>query len=160
MPPGLAFREPARWERKGWTSNVDAKGCRPGRTAFRAIESLALRKFACELQVLGQIFLGERTLNVALTQQFLEVPAGHLRQCCCFRHRQNTPLVKGQRQLLPQRRFNFIGRKAQCRDHVIGYCQRHLRHTQQYSMGPRFLKRGKFLTDMAERPPSKEHVQP
>jgi len=79
---------------------------------------------------------------MALTQQFLEVPARHLRQSCCFRYRQNPSLVKRQRELLPQRRFNFIGRQAQRRDYVIGYCQRHLRHTRQYSMGPHFLKRG------------------
>ena len=113
-------------EHKGWSSNLDANGWHSGLTTSRATESLALRKFPGELQILGQIFVGERTFNVALTQQFLEVPARHLRQ----------------RQLLPQRRFNFIGRKAQRGDYVIGYCQYHLRHTRQYPTGPRFLKRG------------------
>src|SRR5438128_1158787 len=89
--------------------DLDANGCHPGLRTSRGTESVALREFPGELQILGQIFLGERTLNMALTQQFLEVPARHLRQSCCFRYRQNPSLVKRQRELLPQRRFNFIG---------------------------------------------------
>src|SRR6266567_629232 len=81
---------------------------------------------------------------MTVTQKLLEIPAGYLRQHCCLRHRQNMQLVKCQCQLFPKRRFNLIRWNAQSCDYVSRYCQGHLRHTQQYSTGPRFLEARKM----------------